>query len=150
VERAAKSLTALDDTDSCLSAGGDIICHTANAERADWRIGIEHPLQPRQLIAMLPIRSGAVATSGTAHRGQHLMDARTGQPARGAASVTAIVPSLTWPTSTPPPPTPMELTRSTGSATARAAAHSWSGPTPPRPPYSDKTGGAGAHLCCVR
>jgi thiamine biosynthesis lipoprotein len=37
-----------------------------------------------------------VATSGTLHRGSHLVDARTGQPAAGAASVTVIGSSLTW------------------------------------------------------
>src|SRR5664279_112630 len=41
-------------------------------------------------------RSGAVATSGTAHRGQHLMDARTGLPVHGVASVTVVGSSLTW------------------------------------------------------
>ena len=41
-------------------------------------------------------RTGAVATSGTAHRGQHLVDARTGRPPSGVASVTVVAGSLTW------------------------------------------------------
>ena len=73
-----------------------MVCHTADVERPDWRIGIEHPQHPRTLIAAVPIRSGAVATSGAAHRGQHLLDARTGRPVTGVASVTVIGPSLTW------------------------------------------------------
>jgi thiamine biosynthesis lipoprotein len=96
VERASHLLSDLDDTDFCLSAGGDMVCHTADIERPDWRIGIENPRNPRMLIAVVPIRSGAVATSGTAHRGQHLMDARTGLRVQGVASVTVIGPSLTW------------------------------------------------------
>jgi FAD:protein FMN transferase len=95
-ERASHLLAELDETDFCLSAGGDIICHTADADGLPWRIGIEHPHNPQSLIAVVPVRSGAVATSGTAHRGQHIVDPRTGQPVEGVASVTVIGRSLTW------------------------------------------------------
>jgi thiamine biosynthesis lipoprotein len=95
-ERAARFLTALDDTDFCLSAGGDMVCHLADPGRPAWRVGIENPLDPTSLVAVVPVRSGAVATSGTRHRGQHLLDARTGRPAQGVASVTVIDRSLTW------------------------------------------------------
>jgi thiamine biosynthesis lipoprotein len=44
----------------------------------------------------VPVFTGAVATSGTAHRGQHLVDARTGRPPVGVASVTVVAASLTW------------------------------------------------------
>ncbi len=96
VQRASRWLAALEDTDFCLSAGGDMLCHISGGDRADWRIGIEHPHDPKRLIAVVPVRSGAVATSGTAHRGTHLVDPRTGQPPTGVASVTAIADSLTW------------------------------------------------------
>jgi thiamine biosynthesis lipoprotein len=96
-QRASEFLAALEDTDFCLSVGGDIVCHTAaDRERAPWRIGIEHPYDVKALAAIVPIRSGAVATSGTAHRGTHLVDPRTGQPPVGVASVTVIADSLTW------------------------------------------------------
>ena len=96
VERATRRLSGLDDTDICLSAGGDLVCRVADPARPDWQIGIEHPLDPNRLIATVPVRDGAVATSGTAHRGAHLVDARTGRPATVAASVTVIGSSLTW------------------------------------------------------
>jgi len=38
----------------------------------------------------------AVATSGTAHRGDHLVDARTGRPPAGVASVTVVAAALSW------------------------------------------------------
>jgi len=79
VQRASLILADLDNTDFCLSAGGDMVCRTTGTDRPDWRIGIEHPHRPGELIAVVPIRNGAVATSGTAHRGQHLVDARTGR-----------------------------------------------------------------------
>jgi len=95
-QRASQFLTALDENDFCLSAGGDIVCHTALPNGSAWRIGIEDPHDPTRLIAMVPVRSGAVATSGTAHRGDHLIDPRTGQPPSGVASVTVVAESLTW------------------------------------------------------
>jgi thiamine biosynthesis lipoprotein len=96
VQRASRILRRLDDTDFCLSAGGDMVCHAADRERPDWKIGIENPRDPQSLIAVVPVRSGAVATSGTAHRGSHLIDPRTGAAPAGVASVTVIADSLTW------------------------------------------------------
>jgi thiamine biosynthesis lipoprotein len=96
VERAAAPLHALADTDFCVSAGGDLLCRTLDADGTPWRIGIEDPRDPRQVLAVVPVTTGAVATSGTAHRGQHLVDARTGRPAEGIASVTVLADSLTW------------------------------------------------------
>jgi FAD:protein FMN transferase len=94
-ERAAASLRELPGTGFCLSAGGDLVCRTLGAEAPPWRIGIEDPHDPSRIIAVVPIATGAVATSGTAHRGAHLVDARTGRPPSGIASVTVIAGSLT-------------------------------------------------------
>ena len=68
---------------------------TLDPDVPPWRIGIEHPHDPGRLIAVVPVTTGAVATSGTAHRGQHLVDARTGRPPSGVASVTVVAASLT-------------------------------------------------------
>jgi thiamine biosynthesis lipoprotein len=96
VERAARLLDGLDGTDSCLSAGGDMVCRTRAAGSAGWSIGIEDPRDPARVLARLPITDGAVATSGTVHRGEHLVDARTGAVPTGVASVTVVTGSLTW------------------------------------------------------
>ncbi len=94
-DRAAAALRSLDATDFCLSAGGDLVCRTLDPDAPPWRIGVEHPHDPGRLIAVVPVATGAVATSGTAHRGQHLVDARTGRPPSGVASVTVVAGSLT-------------------------------------------------------
>lgn len=94
-ERAAAALAALPDTDFCLSAGGDLTCRTLDPAAPGWRIGIEDPRDPTRLVAVVPIRTGAVATSGTAHRGAHIVDARSGRAPTGPASVTVIGDSLT-------------------------------------------------------
>jgi thiamine biosynthesis lipoprotein len=96
VERAAAALADLAGTDFCLSAGGDMTCRTLDPDGVPWRIGVEDPADPRRVLAVLPVFTGAVATSGTAHRGQHLVDARSGLPPVGVASVTVVAASLTW------------------------------------------------------
>ena len=94
-ERAAEPLEALPSTDFCLSAGGDLVCRTVDPDGPPWRIGVEDPRDPRRLVAVVPVHDGAVATSGSAHRGQHVIDARTGRPPSGIASVTVVAASLT-------------------------------------------------------
>lgn len=89
VARAAVALRSLPRTDFCLSVGGDMVCRAA-ADAPEWRIGIEDPADVSRLVAVVPVRNGAVATSGTAQRGAHIVDARTGLPASGLASVTVI------------------------------------------------------------
>jgi FAD:protein FMN transferase len=94
-ERAAIHLAELPDTDFCLSAGGDITCRTLDPDAAPWRIGLEDPHDPDHLTAVVPLHTGAVATSGTVRRGTHIVDARTGRPPTGVASVTVVGDSLT-------------------------------------------------------
>jgi thiamine biosynthesis lipoprotein len=95
VERAAVPLRALEGTDFSLSAGGDLVCRTGDPAAAPWRIGIEDPRDPGRLVAVVPVANGAVATSGTAHRGEHIVDGRTGRPPEGIGSVTVVAASLT-------------------------------------------------------
>jgi thiamine biosynthesis lipoprotein len=96
VERAARLLDGLDETDSCLSAGGDMLCRTRRARSRGWTVGIEDPHDPTRIRARLMITDGAVATSGATHRGQHVVDARTGASPTTIASVTVVTGSLTW------------------------------------------------------
>jgi FAD:protein FMN transferase len=96
VQRASAHLRALPATDVCLSAGGDMVCHVADDARPAWRVGIEDPRDPQLLLATVEVRRGAVATSGTAHRGEHITDARTGGVPGAVASVTVLADDLTW------------------------------------------------------
>ena len=96
VQRAAQLLAELPETDYCLSAGGDMVVHTTRADSPPWRVGIEDPFDATRLIATVPLRNGAVATSGLAHRGAHIVDPRTGAAATTLASVTVIAADLTW------------------------------------------------------
>jgi len=95
VDRAAAVLRRLDDTDFCLSAGGDLVCSTTRDDAPDWRIGVENPADPTQVVAVVPVRNGAVATSGLVHRGAHIVDPRTGATPTTWASVTVRARTLT-------------------------------------------------------
>jgi thiamine biosynthesis lipoprotein len=78
-----------------LAVGGDRLVHGSPApigrgtSRAD-------PRRPGEAIAAIDIVSGAVATSGTSERGEHIWDGRGGRPAGDLLAVTVVGPSLAW------------------------------------------------------
>lgn len=78
-----------------LDAAGDLACRGTIAE-ADghdgWPIGISHPDDPGAVVAVVDVRDGAIATSGTSQRGDHVLDPRTGRPAKGARQATVVGP----------------------------------------------------------
>ena len=78
-----------------LDVGGDLQVFTAEESDWTWIIGIVDPADRTQVIATVPVRNGAVATSGTAERGAHIVDPRTGAAATGIRSATVIAESLT-------------------------------------------------------
>ena len=95
VERAAQHLSAGMACDVTVNAGGDIAVRPG-ADPQPWRVGIEDPRDPLHVLAVLPVTSGGVATSGTAHRGTHIVDPRTGSAPDAVLSVTVVGPSLMW------------------------------------------------------
>jgi thiamine biosynthesis lipoprotein len=96
VQRAAARLARLGGDDYYLNAGGDIALGCAGTSSPDWRIGIEDPDHPDLLFGVLGLRAGGVATSGTAHRGAHIIDPTTGRAATALRSVTVVGPSVLW------------------------------------------------------
>lgn len=90
VERAATMLEQRGATDFSINAGGDVVTRAPLAGGASWRIGIQHPWRRDHIAATVRLGSGAVATSGSYERGHHVICPRTGEPARGLASVTVV------------------------------------------------------------
>lgn len=82
--------------DVLLSAGGDIVVSCTRTDTPDWSIGVEDPRDRARLVTSLPLRRGAVATSGVAARGTHIVDPATGRAPTDLLSATVIGPSLTW------------------------------------------------------
>jgi thiamine biosynthesis lipoprotein len=99
-----------------VNAGGDVLARCASSEhdggrageddgagpdgamtaREVWHVGIEDPTDGSRLLARVPVRDGAVATSGSAARGAHILDPRTGAAAKEIVQATVIGPSLLW------------------------------------------------------
>jgi thiamine biosynthesis lipoprotein len=57
-----------------VEAGGDIQAAGKNCRGEDWRVGIRNPFNPAEIVKVLRISNGGVATSGTYVRGQHIYD----------------------------------------------------------------------------
>jgi thiamine biosynthesis lipoprotein len=94
VEGAARLLSRAGAERWCVNAGGDIRLNGAPDGCDCWRVGIQHPAERLAAAAVLGLRAGAVATSGTYERGQHIVDPRTGLPPEGVLSVTIVGPDL--------------------------------------------------------
>ena len=93
---AARHLDALAGHSYCLNAGGDVVIGGRDAGAATWRVGVERPFHPDQLVAILELSQGAVATSGRAQRGLHIVDPVTREPAAELPAGTVTGPSLLW------------------------------------------------------
>lgn len=94
VERAAALLVAAGSRRHSVNGGGDVAVGLGPEPGRPWRIGVADPLHPGGLLAAVRLETGGVATSGTAERGGHVFDPRTGLAARGLAGVTVVGPSL--------------------------------------------------------
>lgn len=95
VERAARMLASAPAEAVCVNGGGDV-----QLLGGPWRIGISDPLRQGGLAAVVEVGAEAcetaVATSGPAERGCHIVDPHTGEPpVTDVASVTVICPTLT-------------------------------------------------------
>jgi len=94
IERAAALLTDAGSTRHTVNGGGDIQCVGDRGPGQPWRVGIAHPLRPGSLAIVVSGQDFAVATSGIAERGPHIVNPHTGQPATGLASITVVGASL--------------------------------------------------------
>ena len=98
LDRAAAILRERGVNNALINIGGNVMA-LGDKGGQPWRIGIQHPRAPAPL-ATLPLYDGeAVGTSGDyqryfeldGERYAHLLDPRSGQPARGTQSLTILV-----------------------------------------------------------
>jgi thiamine biosynthesis lipoprotein len=95
-ENAAAHLVRLRGVDHYLNAGGDITARVHTARAPAWRVGVEDPADPTSFLAILELRTGGLATSGSAARGPHIVDPHTGLHTANLLSVTVTGPTLLW------------------------------------------------------
>ncbi|MGW0984550.1 FAD:protein FMN transferase [Streptomyces xiamenensis] len=94
-ERAAELLRGAGAQRVCVNGGGDLQC-TGTAPADPWRLGVADPAAPGQLLAVVQGYDLAVATSGSAERGAHILDPHAREPAGELLSLTLIGNRLTW------------------------------------------------------
>ncbi len=74
VERATRALDLPARHSVLVNAGGDITAQGNGAAQGDdgkpWRVGIEDPADRSRILAVVPLRSGGVATSGDGRAGR--------------------------------------------------------------------------------
>lgn len=95
IERAAGLLTAAGSGSHCVNGGGDVQCvggRGAGSARPPepWRIGISDPRRPWSLCRVVAGTGFAVATSGLAERGPHILNPHTGEAVEDLLSLTVV------------------------------------------------------------
>jgi thiamine biosynthesis lipoprotein len=97
LEAGLSSLRQHGIADALINGGGDVVAISSATSRP-WRVGIRDPRQPERLLAALDLRQGFVASSGDyercfvrdGRRYHHVLDPKTGYPARGPHGVTLV------------------------------------------------------------
>jgi thiamine biosynthesis lipoprotein len=102
VDRGLELLARSGIGHALLNAGGDIGILGPKPDGSPWRIGVKHPRRDDELIAVISwLKKGAVVTSGDyerffeedGERYHHILDPRTGYPARNLLSATVVAPT---------------------------------------------------------
>jgi len=83
-----------------INASGDMNTWGKQPNGMDWQVAITNPMNKEKAMGMMPIKNGAVVTSGdyerfvefNGKRYTHIIDPRTGYPARGIISTTVFAP----------------------------------------------------------
>jgi thiamine biosynthesis lipoprotein len=100
-ERAARLLARVPGVRGVsVNGGGDVQMLGTPEPQRPWRVGVSDPLRPGGLAAVISsvgVAELSVATSGTAERGAHIVDPRTGRSAvTDLVAVTVVGPRLPW------------------------------------------------------
>ncbi len=85
VDEAALLLQTAGAENFAIYAGGDVLCCGAPADDETWQVGVRLPQAPDSIGAIVSVNRGAVASSGTYERGDHIWG-----PAVAEASVTGV------------------------------------------------------------
>ena len=99
-DKTKKLLISKDVKAGIINASGDMNTWGKQANGDDWKVAITNPLNKKNAFGLLPIKNGAVVTSGNyekyitfnGKRYSHIIDPRTGHPSSGIVSVTVFAP----------------------------------------------------------
>jgi thiamine biosynthesis lipoprotein len=99
-DKAKDLLMDMGVSSGIINASGDMNTWGKQPNGNDWKVAITNPLDKDKVFAVLPIKNGAVVTSGNYEkyvhfngvRYTHIIDPRTGYPSTGIISVTVFAP----------------------------------------------------------
>lgn len=95
IERASQLLRERGSRNHAVNGGGDMqLAGEGEPGRRPWRVGITDPRDRYRVLAVVAAQDSAVATSGVAERGAHIVDPLTGRAAAGLASASVVGPSV--------------------------------------------------------
>lgn len=100
VDRAMRAVADSGIKDAIIRAGGDMRVQGLDDEGKPWEIGIRQPREKDKLLARLRLTNISISTSGDYERFfikdnvlyHHIMDPKTGYPAKACRSVTILAP----------------------------------------------------------
>jgi len=73
---------------------GDIQVFGKNEKQKKWKIGIQNPFNPDEIIKIVKLSNKGIATSGTYQRGKHIYNPKAKKLAEEIASMTVIGPNV--------------------------------------------------------
>ncbi|MBL6447751.1 FAD:protein FMN transferase [Fulvivirga sp. 29W222] len=99
-DKAKELLIAKGVEAGIINASGDMSVWGSQPGGMDWKVALVNPLNKNKVFALLPVKNGAVVTSGDYEkyvtfngvRYAHIIDPRTGYPATGIISATVFAP----------------------------------------------------------
>lgn len=95
IYRAAGLVEQAGYQDYYIYAGGDIQVSGHNEAGQAWRVGIQNPFNPKEMVKVLALKNCGIATSGTYVRGQHIYNPLSpDQPLHEIASLTVVGPNV--------------------------------------------------------
>lgn len=97
-DRAVDVLRKKGINDAIIAIAGDIRLIGRRADGKPWRVGVQHPREKGKTLAVLDLTDTYISTSGDYERYtivqkkryHHIIDPRTGRPARGMQTVTVV------------------------------------------------------------
>jgi len=100
VDRAMEAIVRTGVANAIVRAGGDMRVQGTGEDGEPWRIGVRHPRKKGELLFSIPLTDISISTSGDYERFfikdgilyHHIIDPRTGRPARSCQSVTILAP----------------------------------------------------------
>jgi thiamine biosynthesis lipoprotein len=73
---------------------GDVQAVGKNQNKENWKVGIQNPFNPKEIIKIVRVSNIGIATSGNYQKGLHILNPKTRIPAAEIASISVLGPNV--------------------------------------------------------